>query len=499
MKIIARERYYVRDSRLDSRTIEKLKKKYTYHFFEEKGCSQCEWVELRKKEGILGECEACACYKGSAILASKRKVGKNFYWATPLGDLKGLLSIVGHDSEVVEKHKIIKIKPIKFLGKLRDYQQEAVRACTQGEKGVLYAPPRSGKTVMCTALICKLGIKSLIIASQRDWLVGFYETFVGSNTQKPLTDIDKSRIGFCKKKSDFEKYDVCLATVQTFHSEGGQALLEMLRDKFTLVAIDEVHTSSANRYIQEISRFNCKYKIGLTGTPDRKDGKYVLTQAVVGPILYHANVKRLRPTVKLTRTKFDVGSKSTVWAYIVKKLETDEARLKLIAKCAIKDAIEGKHMVLIPFSQVKPILTLVKMINDMYGEQIAYPFYGGLPKNIRDDTIQKARDYKIKIIVGNMRLLGTGINIPRASAIYQSTLSSNIPQCEQRVSRILTPCDNKPDPILRIFLDSTSVSKACLRNEWFNCIRPTFKPIISDIDNNALQGYFREDAYQGFY
>lgn len=493
MKVYARERLFTRIDNLDKKTEKKITNKYTFHFFEEKACSQCEWYELRKANGVLGECEACSGYKGSVILARRIKLKKHTYLATPLGDFKGLkseLSKLG-DVTLVEKHPIIPIKEIKFKADLRDYQKLAIDACIKGETGVLMAPPRSGKTVMLTALICKLGLKSLIIASQRDWLMGFYETFVGSNTQKAMTDISKSRIGFCKKYDDFKKYDICLATVQTFHSENGQLLLKKLRDEFTLVGIDEVHTSSANKYIQEISQFNCKYKIGLTGTPDRKDGKYPLTSAVVGPVLYEAKVERLRPRIECVRTHFSDGSTSQVWAYIVRKIESNEKRMKLIADYALKD-MANNHMVLIPFTQVKPILKLVEIINNKAGAKVAYPFYGGLKKDVRDNTIQAARDYKIKIIVGNMRLLGTGINIPRASCLYNTTLSSNLPQAIQRFSRILTPSDNKPEPLIRLFLDDLGVARGCLRNEYWNCLKPNFNPILDAKNDAVLNGWFKE-------
>ena len=495
MKVFARERYFVRINDISEKAIDAIEKKYTFHFFEERACNQCEWVGLRREHGILGECEACAAYRGSALLANKVKIKENLYLATPLGDFEGLCNILkkysNEDIRKVEKHPVIKVKPIKFTGEARDYQEEAVQACIKGEKGVLYAPPRSGKTIMLSKMICDLSVKSLIIASQRDWLMGFYETFVGSDTQKALTDLDKSRIGFCKKLADFDKYDICLATVQTFHSESGQILLKKLRDKFTLVGIDEVHTSSANKYIQEVSRFNCKYKIGLTGTPDRKDGKYVLTEAVVGPVLYEAKVERLRPTIRCVRTHFNDGSKSSVWAYIVRKVESNQARMNLIADWALKD-MEAGHMIIIPFTQVKPILKLIEIINQKAGKKVAYPFYGGLKKEVRDETIQKAREYKIKIIVGNMRLLGTGINIPRCSCIFDVTPSANIPMAIQRFSRILTPCEGKPAPIIRYFLDDIEVRRACLRKEFYNVVIKQLGGTMDEKTKMIMDGYLKE-------
>lgn len=944
MKVFARERYFVRIKDISEKAIDAIEKKYTFHFFEERACNQCEWVGLRREHGILGECEACAAYRGSALLANKVKLKENLYLATPLGDFEGLCNILkkysNEDIRKVEKHPVIKVKPIKFTGEARDYQEEAVQACIKGEKGVLYAPPRSGKcivgsslimtkrgitpikelfpktreeeynsfdttsvstrsgtkkvlgfyskivdntirikdsngyilegtpnhkvlvqnknlefvwtqlsdlkvgdilvhsrrqqwlcknhpkiintceptshqvavtlpkrltielaellgfwvangnlnlygnlsicshnqtildriefclkkvfpdlhyrrtstdifihndylynvlsksniglsvgkakdkavpdillhadkqymdaflsaylscdawlynhgiqissaskklvyqlqvilsyygcrssrktnksyarngsqikrnyyslhiardaqilydtlyfykdwnfdtkknqldqifyaydvlnklhcrfarlqkgkkyysingcaircdadtvihkrflrhstfshshmdymssnqinletikkldkkvfsnfkkvldptlfytqitditlvnkprrvydicvpdtheylansivshnTIMLSKMICDLSVKSLIIASQRDWLMGFYETFVGSDTQKALTDLDKSRIGFCKKLADFDKYDICLATVQTFHSESGQVLLKKLRDKFTLVGIDEVHTSSANKYIQEVSRFNCKYKIGLTGTPDRKDGKYVLTEAVVGPVLYEAKVERLRPTIRCVRTHFSDGSKSSIWAYIVRKVESNQARMNLIADWALKD-MEAGHMIIIPFTQVKPILKLIEIINQKAGKKVAYPFYGGLKKEVRDETIQKAREYKIKIIVGNMRLLGTGINIPRCSCIFDVTPSANIPMAIQRFSRILTPCEGKPTPIIRYFLDDIEVRRACLRKEFYNVVIKQLGGMMDEKTKMIMDGYLKE-------
>lgn len=133
----------------------------------------------------------------------------------------------------------------------------------------------SHNTLIGVAAICRIQQKTMILASQREWLLGFQETFLGSATQQGFTKLDKERIGFCKTYEDFKKYDICLVTVQSLHSERGQILLKKIRSMFGCVIIDEVHGGAAPKYIQVLSQINCKYKIGLSGTPDRKDGKYV--------------------------------------------------------------------------------------------------------------------------------------------------------------------------------------------------------------------------------
>jgi len=128
-------------------------------------------------------------------------------------------------------------------------------------------------------------------------------------------------------------------------------------------------------------------------------------------------------------------------------------------------------------------------INKLAGKTVAGAFFGGVSKEERTNLIEKARKYKIKCLVGQAKLLSTGINIPRASAIYDVTLSSNKENCEQRVARILTPYEDKPQPLLRIFMDNTGVRRGCLRTEYWQCIKPKFNPIWKGSDQELFLNY----------
>jgi hypothetical protein len=494
--IHAKEAYLIKKSDLSLDCIDAIKNKYTLKFYEESACKKCEFLQDRHSE----ICDNCAGFLGGVAMAKDIKVGNNAYISSPIGDGKGLKSILvkhGLSNFKLVKHypNVDFKKPIEFTGTFRPMQEDAVDACISGKQGILLCPPRSGKTLMFSVIACRIGKKTIILASQTDWLQGFYETFVGSKTQPALTSAVKDQVGFCKTYEDFVKYDVCLATVQTFYSDGGKKLLSRIKNMFTVLGIDEIHTGAAATYASTISKFNCAYRIGLTGTNDRKDFRWPIASNLIGPVLYEMKIERLKPTIRLVRTEYRKVYKGNVpWVNVVKALECDPKRLKLIAEWAIKDVADG-HMVIIPLTQVKSIEELIKIINKLSGKALAYPFFGGafLGRNKvkRDQTIEDARNYKIKIIVGNARMLSTGINIPRASMIYDVTPSSNIPAATQRVSRILTPYENKPQPILRIFLDDFNIRKNCLRNEFFQCFKPVFKVVVSDKDNEVLKQYFK--------
>lgn len=483
-----------------------IKREYTLYFFNEKACKECEFRQdrLESETKLTPSCEECAAFLGGAQLASDEKRGSTRYLKTPIGNpvpLKKILMAHGIDYKVKRHHPQNEMKrPLKFTGEYRGkYQAEAVAAILKKKRGVLRSPPRSGKTVMGAAAICKIGKKTMIMASQVEWLNGFKETFIGSDTQDPLTNCRKTQIGRCKTYEDFLKYDVCLVTVQTFYRGNGPALLKKVKNMFPVLFIDEVHTSAAPEYAKVLNSLNCEYIIGLSGTPERKDERDRIMRQLVGPDIYDAKVPRLKPQVKLTRTEYTANTKGQqLWVRMVSGLEKNPARLKLIAKWAIKDAKAG-HMVLIPFAQVTPIKALVKAINIMAGREIAKPFWGGLSGYVnyngkrikrREAYIQAAREYKVKILVGNIKLLSTGTNIPRASALYEVTMSSNMPNAEQRFSRILTPYDGKPQPIIRYFLDESEARRKCMRNEYWTVLHKKFKPIISPQDSELLKDYF---------
>lgn len=255
--------------------------------------------------------------------------------------------------------------------------------------------------------------------------------------------------------------------------------------------VHNCHTSAADKYAMITSKLNARIFIGFSGTPTRKDMREVLTENIIGPVFYKMETVRLRPNVRLTRTGFTRETRRgvTPWAHLVSKLENDKKRIRVIAKQALADVAEG-HMVLIPVAQVKPIAKIVAEINKLAGKTLAYSFTGSLKKNLRDEYIQKARDYKIKILVGTQKILSVGINIPRASCLFEVALSSNLQNAEQRLARVLTPMEGKPTPVVRYFLDDCGVRKNCLRKEFWQVMTPVFKPVVSSQDMAILKAYF---------
>src|ERR1700737_3777036 len=178
MRVIEREAFFIKKSDLKEQDVKKLVNKNTFIFTEEKACSTCEWNDdrLASETKMSSQCGTCAAFLGGVSLAKEVKVGKNTYLSLPAGDRKGMETILaGNDIVYKSKREEIPFKrPIKFIGTLKDFQEEAVQAIIKKKYGVVKAPPRSGKTVLSTAAVCRIGMKTIILAAQREWLGGFY-------------------------------------------------------------------------------------------------------------------------------------------------------------------------------------------------------------------------------------------------------------------------------------------------------------------------------------
>lgn len=493
LRVYDADAFYVRLSDIGKELADEVIDKLSFRFYNDSACEKCPYYADRHSD----VCDECPQYHGRISMGRAQSMGDNTYLRIPAGDSNILETLLQVDHvKIIEKNKLIPMSTrIHFLGTLLEYQKPAVADLIYYERGILKSAPRTGKTVMAAAVVCKLGLKTIIVAAQRDWLVNFHETFVGSKTQEGMTDISQKKIGFAKHEEDFDKYDVCLCTYQTFISDKGQELLKRIRRKFSVLICDEVHRSSAAGHAKVVGQFACRYKLGLSGTPKRKDGKHIVGRHLFGPVIHQTDVARLKPHVEFHWT----GTKCTAstWVGIVNKVEFDKKRQKMIAEMAIKDAKAG-HMVLIPLARVRSIKEVTKLINEIAGETLAYEFYGALKKDIRDQRIAEARKYNIKILVGNIGLISVGINIPRASALYVVTPTSNIYNCEQRVSRILTPDKGKGQPLLRIFADDSGPARSCFRNEFFNCIHPMFKPSMSGDTYVKIKGWVNKKKGMDF-
>jgi len=474
-KIILREGIFIPTKFIDE---EEAVEAYTNHMYEESICKNCEYRHQRHSS-VCDECEHGG-YKGSICTAKEvRRQGKSFY-KFPIGDRLNLEKKVGIDFEdftIKDLRSQPKFKhKVKFTAELRDYQEPVFSNWLKFGYGLTKSAPRTGKTVMGTAGGIALGCRVLIVADQKDFLDGFYETIMGGDNNPPMTNLPeleekagKPLCGFLKKESDFKNFEIGLCTIQSFYAgTSGAKRVKWANENFGTLIIDEVHRGNASEFSRTISKLAMRYKFGLTATPKRKDRKEFLIEQLVGPVTAETSVKAMSPKLYIYETE-GVKSKSAYsgpagFVYCENFLSGHEKRNEQIMSCVMRDVKAGRSVV-VALKRKNHILDFVAELNLRAGKEIAAEFVGGAKsKNRRKDVVGLARSGKIKVVVGYRPLLQLGINIPRWDTLYYCMPMANEPNWEQESNRVCTPMPGKKQPIVRMFVDpDIGLSIGCFR------------------------------------
>lgn len=493
MKAILNERFWVPST---AKTRKKAKELYQLKVYDEKSCDRCEFRPDRHTD----VCEDCPAYLSEIKLWKEVERSDKEWIGVPRGNRTKLKDFIGEGVKpiIIDKRSRRKMStPLKFVGKLREHQKQPIAKIIDVGYGVLKAPPRAGKTVMAVKISCALGLKTLIVAAQQEWLDEFYRTFCGNETEEPMSnapDIEKFEgrkiVGMCKTVADFEKYDVCLATYQTFITAGGRKKLTQIKNLFGLVIIDEVHYGAATEFAKVLLRLNPRHMIGLTGTDDRKDGLYSVVEDIVGKVTARAKVETMVPSVQIIPTPATTTHNYKLWTYAMRYLANHKERNALIVKHAVHDIKAGRSIV-IPVTLVNHAKELADAINKKMGKNVAVAFVSqGLTKDKRREILKGARSYKIKCVVGIRSLVQTGVNVPRWDTLYEVMPISNVPKFTQETSRIRTVEDGKQPPLIKHFLEQFGPSTGCFRTCWWQTyVKDGFK--LSDKTKERAKTYMQ--------
>lgn len=458
----------------------RAKENYTHSFWDEQSCRKCEYKPDRPS-AFCGECEA---YRGTVKFYTKKTIQGVTHLGFPIGDKRNFEHKVGvlfSECKIKDLRTSAPFKyPIKFTLDLYDYQEVAVEAYLKKKYGLLEAPPRTGKTAMSLYIAIALGHRILMLANQHEFVGQFLDHIHGNEKEgipkcTNLPELEKKHkkklYGIPKTDADFENFQIFCMTYQQFISEssGADRLRRIFPHVGTLV-VDEVHKVGADKYASVISRFPSRYKVGVTATVDRKDGRQVLVKNIIGPIVAKSVRESLIPTVYVYETGFVPRARYSgkrAWTFAMQALSRSKPRNRLIVEKVIADLKKG-HNIVIPVYFKNHVLLLRDMINKAYGKDICGVFMGGGGKRNKADrkrTLADAKAGKIRVTIGIRSLLQLGLNVPAWSCIHEVMPISNEPNLKQETSRVRTPMEGKIGPVIRLYVDENlGQSLGCARN-----------------------------------
>jgi len=165
----------------------------------------------------------------------------------------------------------------------RDYQQAALDAWRAHDRqGSVILPTGSGKTFLGLQAIADAGVSALVVTPTIDLMNQWHATLTNAFGDQLTDDIGVLGGG---------SHEIGAVTVTTYDS--AYRYIDEYGDQFGLLITDETHHLAAETYLQIPEMTIAPYRLGLTATYERADGREELLEDRMGPVVYEEAVGNL--------------------------------------------------------------------------------------------------------------------------------------------------------------------------------------------------------------
>ena len=171
---------------------------------------------------------------------------------------------------------------VKFCGQLRPSQQDAVSMMAEHDEGILCAPTAFGKTAVAAWLIAARKVNTLVLVHRQQLLDQWHARLA------MFLNLSAKSIGQVGGGKSDRSGTVDIAIIQSTHGREG---VKDFVAEYGHVIVDECHHLSAFTFEQVMKQVKARYILGLTATPERKDGHHPIIYMQCGPIRHKLSAR----------------------------------------------------------------------------------------------------------------------------------------------------------------------------------------------------------------
>lgn len=322
-----------------------------------------------------------------------------------------------------------------FRGSLRPAQDAVVNSflLPTPHDGVLSLHTGGGKTVCALYIASQLRLPTLVIV---------HNSFLRDQWEERVRMfLPDARIGRIQGDTcEVEGKDVVIAMLQTISMKD----IPIATFKpIGLVVVDECHHIASEVFVQALPKVTSKYMLGLSATPQRKDGLMFVAHWFLGPLLYTSDTGD-KTDSDIAVEVYEYKNEDPVFneiiynaqgvmftSLMINKLTECEDRTKWLVEI-LKDILEES-----PHRQVLVLTDRVQHTKD---------FLAALPEGARDQTAILSTSVKAaqraefcaskRVLVATYAMCKEGFDVPTLNTLIMATPRPDIDQIVGRILRV---------------------------------------------------------------
>jgi superfamily II DNA or RNA helicase len=293
--------------------------------------------------------------------------------------------------------------------------------------GIISLKCGGGKTVLALYIATMLSLKTIVLV-HKDFLMTQWRDRI-------MEFLPGAKIGKTQQKTvDTEGKDIVLAMVQ---SVSMKEYPDNTFSSFGLAIFDECHHLGAETFHRSMRKVATPYCLGLSATPNRKDGLRRVFEWYIGPLVYmtkEKNTDHIEVRIHEYTHESTSYNKSELlytgkpcYPRMINNVCAFEPRQKFIQNLIIQEHECGRK-ILVLSDRRNYLDQTMAALNHIY-EGSAGLYVGGMkPAQLRDS---QEKD----IILGTFAMASEGMDIPKLNTIVLSSPKSDVIQSVGRILR----------------------------------------------------------------
>jgi len=352
-----------------------------------------------------------------------------------------LLLCRGHDIayHIEDRRRTLPPIDLRFYGRLKPFQQKAVDRMGRRDFGTLSAPTGSGKTVMGLYLIAQRRQPTLVIVHTKDLALQWVERM------QQFLDIPGDEIGFIGGGKKKVGNRVTVALVQSLYKCADEVSAHIGH-----LLVDECHRAPSRTFTDAVTEFDCKFMLGLSATPWRRDKLSQLIFWYLGDIHYKVAKAPLVEEGHIVETEV-VWRETDFSPYydpineyskMLSELTADDARNRQIVADVAAEVEAAVGVCLVLSDRKKHCENLQALLRFKHGVQ-ADILTGDLTTEQRRAVIQRLEQDQVKVLIATGQLVGEGFDCRNLSTLFLATPIRFSGRVIQYLGRVMRPAPGK--------------------------------------------------------